>query len=83
MQESSQTGGASGKRRGAPHARLFATFKLATPYVEMVQKRAVAGDGRPAANLNRVGLVSTGPAASEMAPTGFAPLEQSGRPDHS
>lgn len=54
MQGSSRTGGASGDRTG-PHARLFATFKLATPYVEIVQKRAVAGDAKPAANVNHAG----------------------------
>lgn len=83
MQESSQAGGASGNRRAAPQARLFATFKLATPYIEIVQKRAVAGDAKPAANLNRVGLVSIGPSSTGVGITGPAPLEQSGRPDHS
>jgi hypothetical protein len=78
MQESSQAGGASGDRRAAPQARLFATFKLAAPYVEIVQKRAVAGDRKPAANLNRLSLVFTGPSSTGMAPTGLAPV----RPDH-
>ncbi len=69
MQESSQTGGASGRGRAAPRARLFATFKLAAPYIEIVQKRALAGNARPAANFNRIALVS-----SNLAPRGFAPV---------
>lgn len=74
MQESSHAGGTSGNGRAAPQARLFATFKLATPYIEIVQKRAVAGNAKPAANLNRVALVS-----STAAPLGLAPV----RPDRS
>jgi hypothetical protein len=62
MQGSSRTGGASGNR-AAPQARLFATFKLATPYVEIVQRRAVAGDAKPAANVNHTGLVIMSPDA--------------------
>jgi hypothetical protein len=58
MQEFPRTGGTSNDGRAAPHARLFATFKLATPYVAMVQRRAVAGEARTAANVNRVGLVT-------------------------
>ncbi len=57
MQEFPRTGGTSNDGRAAPHARLFATFKLATPYIEMVQQRTVAGEARAAANVNRVGLV--------------------------
>jgi hypothetical protein len=73
MQEFSQAGGTSGSGRAAPQARLFATFKLASPYIEIVQKRAVAGNAKPAANLNRVGLVSN------LTSAGLAPV----RPDRS
>lgn len=60
MQESSHTGGASDKRRAAPQARLFATFKLATPYIEVIHKSTGAGEAKTAANVNRVGLVPSG-----------------------
>ncbi|MGE3333755.1 MAG: hypothetical protein AB7I36_08935 [Rhodospirillaceae bacterium] len=79
MRESSQAGGTSGNGRTAPQARLFATFKLATPYIEIVQKRAVAGAAKPAANLNRIGLVSSGLTPTGLTLTGHAPV----RPDHS
>lgn len=68
MQESSHAGGSSGSRRAGPQARLFATFKLATPYIEIVHKSAVAGDAKPAANLNRVGLVSSNLTCAGLAP---------------
>ncbi|MGE3474697.1 MAG: hypothetical protein AB7H70_02700 [Rhodospirillaceae bacterium] len=78
MQGPSHAGGTPGNGRAAPQARLFATFKLATPYIEIVQKRTVVGDAKPAANLNRVGLV-----ALDLTPAGFAAAEQSGRPERS
>ncbi|MCC6912815.1 MAG: hypothetical protein IT566_03865 [Rhodospirillaceae bacterium] len=68
MQGSSQAGGTPGNGRAAPQARLFATFKLAAPYIEIVQKRTVAGNAKPAANLNRAG---------------FAAVEQPGGPERS
>lgn len=74
MQKSSHAGGSSGNGRAGPQARLFATFKLAAPYIEIVQKSALAGNAKPAANLNRVGLVSSNPT-----PAGLAPV----RPDRS
>lgn len=61
MQESPRTGGASPERDAPRHARLFATFKLATPYIEMVQRRAGAGEAKLAANINRAGLVPVTP----------------------
>lgn len=61
MQEFPRTGGASQNGRAARHARLFATFKLATSYVEIVQKRAVVGEAKTPANINRAGLVPVTP----------------------
>lgn len=61
MQRSPRSGGASGERREAPAPKLFATFKLATPYVEMVRKSAVAGQSKTPANINRVGLIPKRP----------------------
>jgi hypothetical protein len=58
MQEVPRAGGTSNDGRAAREARLFATFKLATPYVEMVQRRAGAGEAKAAANINHIGLVS-------------------------
>ena len=58
MQEVPRRGSPSSDGRPAPEPRLFATFKLATPYVEMVQKRSGAGDRKTAANINRISLVS-------------------------
>jgi hypothetical protein len=61
MQEFPQAGGASDNRRTARPARLFATFKLAAPTIEIVEKSMVAGQRKPAANVNRVGVVVPGP----------------------
>jgi len=44
---------------GAPASRLFATFKLATPWVvEIVHKSDVAAQPRKAANINMPGIVA-------------------------
>jgi hypothetical protein len=57
MQEVPRTGGTSNDGPAAAHARLVATFKLATPYVVVVRQRAMPGRAKVAANVNRVGLV--------------------------
>jgi len=61
MQEFPRAGGASGNGPGARPVRLFATFKLATPYVEIIDKSALADRRKPAANVNRVSVVIPGP----------------------
>ena len=61
MQEFSRTGGASDNGRGARPTRLIATFKLAAPTIEIIEKSAFAGRRKPAANVNRVGVVLPGP----------------------
>lgn len=57
MQEVPRAGGTSKDGHAAPEVRLFATFKLATPYVEIMQKRDGAGEAKAAANFNRIALV--------------------------
>jgi hypothetical protein len=59
MQEFPELGGTSQDGRAAPNARPFATFKLARPYIEVVQRRAPTGKPRTAANVNRLALVSS------------------------
>lgn len=61
MQEFPQAGGASSDRRAARPGRLFATFKLATPHVEMMRTRALRAAARGAANLNRAAAVAPEP----------------------
>lgn len=61
MQKFPQAGGASKNRRAVRRARLLATFKLATPRVEILSKRDVACAARPAANINRIAAVTSEP----------------------
>lgn len=61
MHKFPQAGGASNDRRAPRRRRLFATFKLATPYVEMMQERTVAVAARGAANGNRMAAVAPEP----------------------
>lgn len=61
MQELPQAGGAFTNRRAARRRRLFATFKLETPSVEILAKRHIAGALRAAANVNRMVAVTPVP----------------------
>ncbi len=56
MQEFPRSDGASGGRGRARASRLFATFKLATPYVEMVRRSDAAAHVKTPANVNRANV---------------------------